>query len=213
MKHSVISYSIVGVWTKPVSEIPPLDRKFCLKLFDDPYQTEHGLTDEGFVIALNDNKLPIPVVKINPIRIQFIHRTIDELVVIIEKVVQEVKNLTSSSFDFSLKAVGVNTEHEWAGLKTDADDYLYQQYLLSKIKPNTGYSAKVKSLNFQLVSEKSGLYGITIEPRANNKKALFCNINDHLDLRQKEFPDENQIRELFNNSLQNLNANIFDKII
>lgn len=213
MTHSIISYSIVGVWSKPIQKIPLLEKKFCLELFDDPYQTEHGLSDEGFIIALNDNKKPMPIVKINPLRIQFVHRTVEELVVTTEKVIKELKNLTSSKFDFNLKAIGINTEHEWTGLEIDADDYLSQQYLQSKISTNSGYSVKAKSLNFQILSEDDGLYSIKLEPRANNKKGLFCGVNDHRDFSVEEFPDKEMITSFFNDSLQKLESKVFKKII
>lgn len=213
MTHSIISYSIVGVWSKPIQKIPLLEKKFCLELFADPYQTEHGLSDEGFIIALNDNKKPMPFVKINPLRIQFVHRTVEELIVTTEKVIQELKNLTSSKFDFNLKAVGVNTEHEWTGLEIDADEYLSQQYLQSKISANNDYLIKAKSLNFKLLSEDDGFYDIKLEPRANNKKGLFCSINDHRDLNVEEFPDKGMITSFFDDSLQKLESNIFKKII
>lgn len=213
MTHSTISYSIVGVWSKPIQNIPLLEKKFCLELFDDPYQTEHGLSEEGFIIALNDNKKPMPIVKINPLRIQFVHRTVDELIVSTEKVVQELKRLTSSKFDFNLKAIGINTEHEWTGLDIDAEDYLSQHYLQSKIGTNSGYLVKAKSLSFQIFSEDDGLYGIKLEPRANNKKGLFCSINDHRDLNIPEFPDNEMITSLFSDSLEKLESNVFKNII
>ncbi|MCC5906196.1 MAG: hypothetical protein JJU13_08325 [Balneolaceae bacterium] len=213
MTHSTISYSIVGVWSKPIQKIPLLEKKFCLELFDDPYQTEHGLADDGFVIALNDNKKPMPLVKINPLRIQFVHRTIEELIAIIEKVVEELKRLTSSKFDFNLKAIGVNTEHEWTGLEINAEDYLSQQYLQSKISTNSDYLVKAKSLSFQIFSEDNGLYGIKLEPRANNKKGLFCSINDHRDVNITDFPDKKMITSLFDDSLKKLESNVFENII
>lgn len=213
MKHSVISYSLVGVWSKPVQKIPLLEKEFCMKLFESPYQTEHGLSDDGFVIVLSDNKKPVPLVKINPLKIQFVHRSIDELITTTEKLVEELQRITSSNFDFSLKAIGINTEHEWSGLDFDADDYLSQQYLESKIDSKSGYNVKAKSLNFQLISEDDGLYGIKIEPRANNKKAIFCNINDHRDVNMDEFPKREMITKLFDESLENLENKIFDQII
>jgi len=213
MTHTIISYSIVGVWAKPIQKIPLLKKKFCLELFGEPYQTEYGLSDEGFIIVLNDNKKPMPIVKINPLRIQFVHRTVEELIITTEKVVNELKDLTSSKFNFRLKAIGVNTEHEWSGLEIDAADYLSQNYLQSKISNESGFIVKAKSLNFQILSEDEGLYSIKLEPRANNKKGLFCSINDHREINVEEFPDREMITGLFNDSQHKLESKVFKNII
>lgn len=215
MEHSVLSYSLVCLWAKPVQKIPILDKKFCLDLFDDPYNTEHGLSDDGFVVVLNEGKNPTPLFKINPLRIQFLHRSLDELINTTGKVVSQLIELTSSEFQFNIRALGINTEHEWTGLDKNAEDYLAEEYLNAKInkQDSDNLFIKTKTLDFQIISNDNGRFGVKLEPRANNKKSIFCKINDHRVTDLNEFPNENEIRSLFDDSLDKLEKHIFNRII
>src|SRR6185295_4678409 len=102
-----------GVWEKPFVNIPSFDRKFCLDLFFDPYNTTCGMSPEGFVIAKQFSNPPHSSVIINPNRVQITELSIERIANVSEDIFQKLKETNPEDMINPFSSIGINTEHEW----------------------------------------------------------------------------------------------------
>jgi hypothetical protein len=214
MKHNIISYSFVAVWKKPIIQIPILDNKFCKDLFDDPYNTNAGLTHEGFTINLSSAKIPNPAVIINNQKIVIISYDLEQVKKTITKISSELKKFNALSLNIG--AIGINTEHEFIEIGEKTTTFLANRFVLPGLKVNPthkDYILSLTDLNFQIVASSNERYNILIQPRANQLDGIFLSINAHLQTEYENIPDVNEINELFANTLENLDNNIFTLIL
>ncbi|MCB1179026.1 MAG: hypothetical protein KDK36_15680 [Leptospiraceae bacterium] len=128
MQYNLITASFVGVWEKPFMNIPTLDRKFCLDLFGDPYLTTCGMTPEGFVIAKQFMNPPHPSVIINPNRIQITELSISRVCEIANSFLDILKKHNPSDMIHPFASIGINSEHEWIGLKDSTHVWMKNKF-------------------------------------------------------------------------------------
>ncbi|MCH8567604.1 MAG: hypothetical protein LAT67_05045 [Balneolales bacterium] len=221
MTHNIISYSIVGVWAKPISSIKSFSKKFCMELFDEPYKTEYGQTQDGFGIALMDGNIPIPSVEISNRRIVFVHRSMDDLIKLIDKVMVQLNSLYEDSNTFSLGAIGFNSEHEIIELEQAAVDLFKDKYITVSKSFRSGFQVSPNSVSFRIVKSNNNLINISIEPRANVEKGIFISANEHFNINTEslssldinKFPEKNDLERYYYESLSNFESEIIPAII
>ncbi|MCE9499054.1 MAG: hypothetical protein K8R21_00815 [Leptospira sp.] len=210
MKHKIISYSFVGVWKSPLGQVPNFDRKFCLDLFQDPYNTHMGISPEGFFITKQVGSPPFSSVLINPQRIQVTGFEIFEVIVTYDKVIQEIVKATSGAVPLFFDSVGLNTEHEWTEMNESGDKWLTDKFIEKGLsKGNFQYYTKTYDIRFELVGHDDRKFNILLQPRAQNQNAIFGAINDHRIWTSFACPDAKAVEELFDDSLNELENKIF----
>jgi hypothetical protein len=208
MTHNIISYSFVFLWKKFIPQIPMLDNKFCKDMFDDPYNTEVAFTPEGFLISLASPKIPSPHILISPVRIDFLSDNLEQLKGIILKTSDGLKKTEIGSLEIS--AVGVNTEHEFLDIGSQASEWLAEKFLLPgliKQEKSEGLIFNLTDLRFQIKETEDDSYNIAVQPRANQLNGLYLNINAHRQLSLNEIPLN--IDSLYDQANHKLNEIIF----
>lgn len=210
MKHSVLSYGFVGVWSSPMEDVPILPRKFYLDLFGDPYSTEGGLSTEGFVVTKVGTRGVTPTLALGPVRIQVLSPQAEEVSNVIEKVFPILSEWTKKqkkrddveSVEVTLKAIGLNTEHEWIDLGSDSAPWLGDVFVRAGLA-DANWSFRLKSLSFEMESRDrpdNSAYNVKIEPRANVPDGIFVNVNDHREWGDEPFPSTESILSMLEES-------------
>lgn len=213
MKHNIISYSFVAVWKKPIIQIPVLDNKFCKDLFDDPYNTNSGITPEGFIINLSSAKIPNPSVIINNQKIVIISYDLEQVKKTITKISSELKKFNAISLNIG--AIGINTEHEFIEIGEKTTTFLANKFVIPGLKINQSHKdfiLNMSDLNFQIIASSNEKFNILIQPRANQLDGIFLSINSHLQTEYENIPDENEINKLFSQTLEKLEKQVFTLI-
>lgn len=216
MNHKIISYSFVGIWEKPILKIPLLEKKFCMDLFGDPYNTDSGMSQEGFVITYQGKNNPSPMVLISPQRFMVITQELDSTIGVIEKVKNELSRVTSNKFPFKLKACGINTEHEWSGLEEKASHWLSKRFVLNGLniaKDQEKIKVLTTDINFQLLLEENQKMVILMQPRASVPDGIFLSINHHMDEIFEQMPNKTKLEGLFKKSVQKVETDIFNLVL
>lgn len=210
--HTVLSYSFVGAWKSPMTQIPLLDKKFSMDLFNDPYNTIVGLDQSGFIISKQSGKLPHPTVVINSQRLSITCHTLEQLVVVYEKILEEINAVAGDRIPLYFNSFGLNTEHEYADLDQDGPVWLTKHFIENGFNNKEKFFSKATDLRFEISNNDDKKYGIILQPRANLNNALFIAINDHRIWNQLNSPDKKVIEDLFQESLNFIKNEIFKLI-
>jgi hypothetical protein len=208
MNHNIISFSFVFLWKQSV-QIPILGNKFCKDLFDDPYNTNVGLVSDGFIITLENSQIPNPHVLIGPMKADFLSNDLEQVKKVVNKTVAELNRAKVGPFEIA--AVGVNTEHEFLDIKETAQHYLTERFFSGFKNPN-GFPVNMKDLRFQITIDENKLYNLLIQPRANQPKGLYVNINAHRQLNNAGIPAGEFLNDLYKQTEEELNKQIFPSL-
>ncbi len=202
MKYNLISASFVGIWEKPFLNIPNLDRKFCLDLFFDPYNTTCGLTQEGFVIAKQFTNPPHPSVIINSNRIQVTELSISRTCDVTSTVLEILRETNPTDMLFPFSSIGVNMEHEWIELSETFEK------VFSKAIFNNPFSDAVFSIPYDIRFEtklQSGYkFNFILQPRAGHKDGIFLGSNDDRFWSEKPAPTKELLLDMFTESAREI---------
>ena len=208
MRHNIISFSFVLLWKQPIN-IPLLDNKFCKDFFDDPYNTEVGFVQEGFLISLTNSQI-LPHILLGPKKAAFMSSNLEQVKLSIEKISAELKRLNVSPLEIS--AIGVNTEYEFLEMKETVQQYLAERFLVSGFKNENNFPVNMTDLRFQVKTDENNLYNLLIQPRANQPNGLYLNINAH---RQQSFagiPSREDLDKIYDQTNDELSKLIFPSL-
>jgi hypothetical protein len=195
-----------------MEDVPILPRKFYLDLFGDPYSTEGGLSTEGFVVSKVGARggSVNPTLALGPVRMQVLSPQAEEVSNVIEKVFPILSEWTKKqkkrddveSVEVTLKAIGLNTEHEWIELGSDSAPWLGDVFVRAGLA-DAKSSFRLKSLSFEMESATrpgNSAYNVKIEPRANVTDGIFLNVNDHREWGDEPFPSPESILSMLEGS-------------
>jgi hypothetical protein len=178
MKVSLLGYNLVGLWDRPLPEVPMWENKFGKDLFNDPYTTNVSVAiPEGVMIARNvpAGTSAMSVILSNN-RIQFAHPNIKELVDVIFKVKDELsKNVPSIRFAFS--QYGLNFEFLVDGLDVISKKWMAENWLIPK---SDAYQVSTPGCTFEITDKDGNISTIIAQPRFNDEKAIFVAVNYHI---------------------------------
>jgi hypothetical protein len=208
MNHNIISFSFVFLLKQPV-QIPVLENKFCKDLFDDPYNTDTMFTQEGFVINLGKPQVPSPHVLLSPMKAAFLSDNLEQVKKVIDKIITELTRINTAPFEIA--AVGVNTEHEFLGIKETARQYLVKRFF-SGFKNNNNLSVSITDLRFQVKKDENNSYNLLIQPRANQPNGLYININAHRQQNYSGIPTGRRLDDLYDKTKEELDRLIFPSL-
>jgi len=215
MKHKVLSYSFVGVWSRPALEIPMLDKRFCMDLFGDAYKTNSGLSNEGFIITLQDGSNPPPTVLINLQRLQVTTQNLDTTIDVVLMVIKELAKASNGRFLLELRSFGLNTEHEILRLEGPTENWLTKNFLAKGLKidkKNKEFVIQTKKLVFDIILEHGNKKTISIEPRVNETGGVFIYVNDHNEIPMDDLPNKKDLESLFKGSIDNVKNDVLPLI-
>jgi len=216
MDQKIVSYSFVGIWEKPLLNIPLLDNRFCKDLFDDPYNTNTGMSPEGFVINYQARTNPSPTVLIGNRRIMVLSNDLVQVLDIFEKVKSELNRVTNGSFPMKLRSYGLNTEYEFVGLEKSSSQWMSERFILKGLaikEKHKKYKIRTTDINFQILLNDNQKLVILIQPRTNIPKGVFISINHHKDEVLETLPNREELNKLFKDSIDMLEKNIFELIL
>lgn len=215
MKHRVLSYSFVGVWARPALEIPMLDKRFCMDLFGDPYKTNSGLSNEGFLITFQDGSNPAPTALINPQRLQVTSQNLNTTIDVAIKVGKEIAKASKGRFSLELRSFGLNTEHEILRLEGSTENWLTKKFLAKGLKidkKNKELVVHTKKLAFDIIHEQGNKKTISVEPRVNEPGGVFVYVNDHNEIPMDHLPTKKELESLFQGSIDTIKNDVLPLI-
>ena len=206
-KGRLICLSFVGVLKQPLMVIPNMDGKFCRELFGMPYETFNGITPDGYAIALNNK--PFPLVVISPTKIIIKAESKDILIKYVEAVKEE---LFKMNIPISLSAFGINSEYQWLGLEENADTWLWNHFINSKINTGSEYHVCNK-INLRIGINDTQYANLELAPRIGIRNGLFANINHHHNIVLDEIPNSDILNKYIEESDSAIYSNLITKII
>jgi hypothetical protein len=198
MKYRLISASFVGIWEKPFVNPPSLDRKFCLDLFDDPYNTTSGITPEGFVIAKQFTTPPHPSVVINPNRIQITELSITKTCDLAGILFNTLTQTNPSDMVIPFSSIGINMEHEWLDLTRSSQQIFRESFFQTPFSPTD--LVVPYDLRFEIRSENNLKMNLILQPRSGLKNAIFVGSNDDRFWSEKPVPSRDMLIDMFTDS-------------
>ena len=206
-KGRLICLSFVGVLKQPLMVIPNMDGKFCRELFGMPYETFNGITPDGYAIALNNK--PFPLVVISPTKIIIKAESKDILIKYVGAVKEE---LFKMNIPISLSAFGINSEYQWLGLEENADTWLWNHFINSKINTGSEYHGCNK-INLRIGINDTQYANLELAPRIGIRNGLFANINHHHNIVLDEIPNSDILNKYIEESDSAIYSNLITKII
>lgn len=206
MERKCISISFVGVYTQPTN-IPTLDNDFCKNLFNVPSDTFYGVSPEGFVITVNNK--PFPLIIIGPQRILFKAASREMLFQYIYAIKRKLSEL---GVNLSFNAYGVNYEYEWTELEDNSDIWLWNHFVNPNLSIDNGYRV-CNGISLRLSTNENKVMNVQVEQRAGIRNGIFASFNHHHNLLLQEFPNEDELTEIYNTSQVYLEDEVILKII
>jgi hypothetical protein len=192
MNIQILSRSYVSVWKNPRMEFPGFNQKFCLDLFDDYTTTQFGLSPDGFVIQKNTPPgTASPRVCVGPARLLVMHDSLKNLTKVMKALYPELARWCGEREGYEdIKAFAINTEIVVTGLPDTASAWIGNRYVRPGLAGIHAEPVDVADLRFQVKSDDF-LCRVAIQPRFNDDRALFVELNDHTDDERKlHDPDE-----------------------
>ncbi|EOQ94823.1 hypothetical protein LEP1GSC195_0932 [Leptospira wolbachii serovar Codice str. CDC] len=194
-----------------MSQIPILDRRFCLDLFGDPYNTSAGTSEQGFIITKHSGRLPYPSVIINPQRIQIIGHESFEVADLYEKVTNEIVRVTNGSLPLFYSNIGLNTEHEWNDIGENGETWLTDRFIQNGLRQiDRPYITKTLDLRFEVIIGDDQRFNIQLQPRKGVSNSLYAAINDHRIWTSITTPDKKVVEDLLDDSVRELKQKVFN---
>jgi hypothetical protein len=204
MNHRLISASFVGIWESPLPHIPNLSRKYCLDFFEDPYETNSGITHEGLVITKISDSLPIENLLINSNRLQISCKTIDYL---IDKTLT-IYNTLSQMYDnllFPFSSIGINTEQEWLDLPFSSQEWMFKKFFINPFSEIENIeTVQPYHIRLDLKKTNSMKFNLYWEPRANLNNGLFMGLNNEHFWSEKSIPSRNELKDMYIHSIDEM---------
>lgn len=196
MKEDQISIGIVAIFEKPLALIPPLDKDFCVGLLDAPLEEiVYGLTQEGYVIYLKNRPVPIIIINTNRIIIKADNK--EKLYKYNEIFKGKFKDLDINN---SFSAFGINYEYQYLELDKTAENWTWNHFMKADIKTGAEYQICNRiSLKFGINDKE--IISFEIEPRVGRKNGLFVSINHHHDIELKSFPEQKELSDYIEKSI------------
>lgn len=206
MNRECISVSFVAVFSQALPGVPALENKFCRELFGMPYDTFNGLTNEGYVIAL-ENK-PMPSIIITPQKIVFKAQNVAELAKYVDALAKEFK---SKDIPMASSAFGVNSEYQWIGMTTPPSEWIWKRFINPSMA--IGQMNQCNRLSFRFVMNEFEELNLELMPRVGRNDGIFASVNHHHASEINEFPTEKMLSKLFEDSGDFLDDKLFSIII
>lgn len=185
MKSNLLSIGFVGVFQSPVQVIPTLSAEFCKNLFDAPDDTFHGIGTDGFVIAQNNNHIPMVIVNTSRIMIKAPGET--ELSKYLEKLKKAFEDL---KFSHDFLSFGINYEYQCLNLDSNSESWLWHHFIKSE------KNGACNSLSFRFNLNDNELLNIKLDPRAGVRNGIFISVNHHHNMLLKGLPVTTQLQQL-----------------
>ena len=207
MEKKRLSVSFVGVFESQLSMIPQLDEEFCRKLFQAPYNTISGFSQEGFFIRLNNR--PVPAIVINPQKIIVVAENRKLLYGYIKALNHQFLQIKCKE---KINAFGLNYEYEWTNLEEDSNFWLWNHFIVPDIRIGNGYHACNK-LMLKLGINDNEFVNLDIEPRTGMSKGIYVSINHHHNGSIEFLPEQQQLASLYESSLSLLEDDYFPNLI
>ncbi|MCE9500992.1 MAG: hypothetical protein K8R21_10920, partial [Leptospira sp.] len=168
MEINILSYTFVGAWRSPMTQIPMLDRRFCLELFGDTINTTAGLAQEGFVIRKQIGQPPYKTVIINPQRLQITTMNPIETAQVYLKVIEEINRISGGTIPLFFSGIGLNTEQEIFGFSDETSKGLTDRFIIEGINADeNGKKPIARTLNITIewtIGDDNKL-NIVLQPR------------------------------------------------
>lgn len=206
MKKNCISASFVAVFTQALPVIPPLDNKFCKDLFGLPYDTINGLTNEGYIIAI-ENK-PMPSVTITPQKIVVKAQSVLNLATYVDSLAKEFK---SKGIPMASSAYGINTEYQWLDLNSPSSEWMWNRFINPAMA--TATMNQCNKVSFRFVVNDSEAVNMEFMPRVGINDGIFASVNHHHAIGLNEFPTQGLLKVMFEDSQRLLEKIFFPTII
>lgn len=179
MKNSILGYTFVGLWAKPISIIPQFDNRFAKDLFGDPYQTTLGITPDGLTIAKAEPAgVPTSAVVIGNSKFQVSHASLDKLCEVVMSIFGKLKPAIPD-FEIKFAQYGLNFEYTVSELDKTSIEWMGEKYLKFEGSQELGYKIVANELRFGISRDDGTTFAIVVQPRFNDLNAIFVQINDH----------------------------------
>ena len=207
MKKELVSIAFVAVYKQTQAMIPVFDNRFCRSLFGMPIETENGMTPDGYAIFINNK--PIPLVIVNPQKIIFKAKDVDELLHYVEKVKEE---LASKNFVSEFSAYGINYEYQLFELGQNSDSWICEKFIKTDSLGEKEMRCNSVSLRLPVEEDESEAINLSIEPRAGMRDGVFVAINHHHQTELNELPQGNELRKMFEQSYSLMENKIINRL-
>lgn len=206
MKKDCISVSFVAVLTQALPGVPALENKFCRELFGMPYDTVNVMTNEGYVIAV-ENK-PMPSVTIAPQKIVFKAQKVEELATYVDALAKEFKRI---GVPMESGAFGINSEYQWIDMDSPSVDWMWNRF----INPSMAVAPmnQCNRVSFRFVMNEEEVVNLELMPRVGRNDGIFASVNHHHASGMKEFPPQDVLIKLFGETEKLLDEKFFSTII
>lgn len=202
MKYNLVSASFVGIWEKPFLNIPNLDRRFCLDLFSDPYNTTCGITPEGLVIAKQFTPPPHPSVIINSNRIQITELSIPRTCEVTYTFLEILRETNPTDMLFPFSSIGVNMEHEWIQL-SETFEKIFAKSIFKNPFSDAIFTIPY-DIRFETKLESGFKFNFILQPRAGHKNGIFLGSNDDRFWSEKPPPTKELLLDMFTESAREI---------
>lgn len=212
MNQRLLQSSFVGVWEKPILNLPPIDRKLLLDIYGDPYYTNIGLGPEGMVIShLKDE--PIGNILFNANRIQISSQTYEYTSLLTTKFYDILRLLPDLNFIFPFSSIGINSDFEFSGFPIESSEWL-KNIFFKEFEKNI---AEIKFLipyhvRFEMKTNKDLKLNIGIQISPNEKYSLIVSLNDDRFWSEKPIPTKNELEDFYLDSHLEFNT-YFKKLL
>lgn len=193
-----ISYSYVSILKNPWSEIP-INQEFALDLFGDSKFTQAGLNSDGFTITFS-KFLPTEKVVLGPERIE-IKRNQKENVLLLSEIISD--NFREK--DLSVRAYGINLSTEFILPEIENQTKWIADNLFSSNLQHDNVSIEAQNIRLKWTDDKA-VINLSIEPRVDNKNALFVASNEHHEDNQPELFNRKQLEDVFSKAEETIES-------
>ena len=197
MNFKLLQSSFVGIWEKPLNNLPPLNRKLLLDIFEDPYYTNIGFGPEGLIIShLSDN--PRGNIILNSGRIQissFSHDTTSKMII---QIYQTMRDIIGIDFHYPYSSIGINTEFEVSGILPSSKEWLNKVYF-QKFKNFLDEDVDIQPYHVRFdLKLKNGLkINLLIQPSISDETGLIFSLNDDKFWSEKAHPTQEQLMDYY----------------
>jgi len=208
MNLRLLQSSFVGVWEKPLPNIPPIDRKFLLDLFEDPYYTNVGLNHEGLVITHMVDS-PRGSIIINANRIQVSSPDYAYTSHLSTRIYEALTSIPGFLNAFPYSSIGINSEIEVSSLPYPARDWLSGVFFGEFRNKNPDLVAAFPyHIRFEMKTANNLRLNFLIQLSTGDENAVHVSLNDDKFWSEKPHPTRLEIEDFFLDSNLELNTRL-----
>lgn len=212
MNLRLLQSSFVGVWEKPLLNIPPIDRKFLLDLYEDPYYTNLGLNHEGLVIThMADNPKGSTIINANRIQVSSPDYSYTSLLV--SRIYEALNAIPNFLNIFPYSSIGINSEVEVSSLSIPARELFVKNFFGEFKNKNPDLVETFPyHIRFEVRTEKNLRLNFLMQISTGDENAILVSLNDDKFWSEKPHPSRLEIEDFFLDSSLELN-NRFKKLL